>query len=507
MKKKDLLLRVSIVPLILLALLVMLFTEAPLSDYDRISVIIVHTNDVHGSIWAKESEMGYAHMAAIVKEIREANNNVLLLDAGDTFQGSSVASLSQGESIVKIMNSMGYDAMVVGNHDFAYGWQRLSELAEKANFPLLSANVRKPDGVPLLETSTIKELDGLKVGIFGLTTTETPRKTHPRNVEGLIFDDPVHTAKQIVEVLNQECDLIIALVHLPLIGAQDSCARLAEEVEGIDLIVSGHSHIPLENGMVVNDTLIVQAGEMGENLGLVSIEVRDGKLEKAKATLYTPGPMGELRVDSKVQSIINDINKENELLMSEVIGWTDVFLNGEKEYVRTSRTNLGNLVAEAMLEATGADGAIMNGGGIRTSIEVREITRADVINVLPLNNYVILIEMKGSDLIQALEHGVSFYPEISGAFPQVAGIDFSFSADKEPGNRLVEVTIGGQELDPEKMYRIAINDFMLAGGSGYTIFEKGRVLGEYGLLVDIVAEYIQNNLNINVESLVSLAAF
>jgi len=502
LKKKDLILRVSIVPLILLVLLGMLFTEAPLSEADRISIIIVHTNDVHGSIWEREREMGYAHIAAKVKEIRSLHKNVLLLDAGDTFQGSSVASLSRGESIVKIMNSMGYDAMVAGNHDFAYGWQRLSELAEMANFPVLSANVRKTDGDTLLEASTIKELDGLKIGIFGLTTTETPGKTHPRNVEGLIFDDPIHTAKKMVEVLRNECDLIIALVHLPLIDAQDSCARLAEEVEGIDLIVSGHSHIPLENGTVVNDTLIVQAGEKGENLGIVSMAIRDGKLEEAKATLYTPDLKGELLSDSEVQSIINDINKENEELMSEVIGWTDVFLNGEREYVRTSRTNLGNLVAEAMLEATKADGAIMNGGGIRTSIDVGYITRADIINVLPLNNYVILIEMKGSDLIQALEHGVSFYPEISGAFPQVAGIDFSFSAHKEPGNRLIEATIGGQKLDPEKMYSIAINDFMLAGGSGYTIFERGRILGEYGSLVDIVTEYIQKNLKINMESCV-----
>ena len=246
----------------------------------------------------------------------------------------------------------------------------------------------------------------------------------------------------------------------------------------------------------------MQAGEKGENLGIVSMAIRDGKLEEAKATLYTPDLKGELLSDSEVQSIINDINKENEELMSEVIGWTDVFLNGEREYVRTSRTNLGNLVAEAMLEATKADGAIMNGGGIRTSIDVGYITRADIINVLPLNNYVILIEMKGSDLIQALEHGVSFYPEISGAFPQVAGIDFSFSAHKEPGNRLIEATIGGQKLDPEKMYSIAINDFMLAGGSGYTIFERGRILGEYGSLVDIVTEYIQKNLKINMESCV-----
>jgi 2',3'-cyclic-nucleotide 2'-phosphodiesterase (5'-nucleotidase family) len=496
LNKRSLFLKVSIIPLIVLALFGVLFNETIPTDADTVSVTIVHTNDIHGRVWEEAPvAMGYAHIAAKVKEIREVNKHVLLLDAGDTFQGSSAASLSRGESIVKIMNSMDYDAVVAGNHDFGYGWQRLCELSEMADFPVLSANVRTQDGRELLESLTIKELGGMRIGIFGLTTPETLQKTHPGNVEGLVFYDPVQTARKMVEELNDKCDLIIALVHLPLIDTEDSCARLAEEVEDIDLIVSGHSHVPLENGMYVNDTYIVQAGEYGKNLGLVNIVVRNGIPEEVKASLYSPAwTEAGLQADEDVRFVINETNKENEKILSQVIGRTDIFLNGEREQVRTSRTNLGNLVAKAMLAATGADGAIMNGGGIRTSIDVGEITRGDVLNVLPFNNCVILKEVKGSDLIQALEHGVALYPEISGRYPQVAGIDFKFAPDKEPGNRIIEVTIAGQELEPENMYKIAVNDFIAAGGDGYTMLEKCRVIGEFGPLDNIVAEFIQENM-------------
>jgi 2',3'-cyclic-nucleotide 2'-phosphodiesterase (5'-nucleotidase family) len=197
--KGSVYLRVSVIPLIVLALFGLLFTGAVPTEDDTVFITIVHTNDVHGRVWAEEGgAMGYTHMAAIVKELREAGENVLLLDAGDTFQGSSAASLSQGESIVKIMNSMGYDAMVAGNHDFAYGWQKLCELSEMANFPVLSANVVGQDGRELLQPATIKELGGVRIGIFGLTTPETVYKTHPRNVGGLLFTDPVQRAREMV---------------------------------------------------------------------------------------------------------------------------------------------------------------------------------------------------------------------------------------------------------------------------------------------------------------------
>ena len=488
MNRRFLFLDVFIIGLIVLVLLVLPFDGTNSVDAEIVSITVLHTNDIHGRVWEEESvAMGYAHITAKVEETRKANENVLLLDAGDTFQGSSAASLSRGQSIVRIMNSMDYDAMVVGNHDFGYGWQRLCELSEMADFPVLSANVFGHDGRELLHPLTIKELSGIRIGIFGLTTPETLYKTHPLNVEGLTIDDPVERAKEMVEILNDKCDLIIALVHLPLMDTEDSCARLAEEVEGIDLIVSGHSHVTLEKGMEVNGTYIVQAGEYGGNLGIVNIVLKNRASAEIKASLYSSAwTEAGLQADEDVQLLINEMEKENEKILSQVIGRTDSFLDGERNRVRTGETNLGNLVAQAMLTVTGADGAIMNGGGIRTSIKAGEITRGDILNVLPFNNFVILKEIKGAEIVQALEHGVSLYPEVSGRYPQVAGITFSFAPEEEPGNRLIEVKIGGQELEPEKMYKIALNDFIAAGGDGYTMLKNSRVLREYGALDNIV---------------------
>jgi len=191
--------------------------------------------------------------------------------------------------------------------------------------------------------------------------------------------------------------------------------------------------------------------------------------------------------------LIDEIEEENEAILSQVIGWTDILLDGERSQVRTSITNLGSLIAQAMVTATEADGAIINGGGIRTSIEAGEITRRDILNVLPFNNYVVLKEVKGSEILQALEYGVSAYPEQNGRFPQVAGIAFEFAPDREPGSRITEVTINGQELEPEKTYKIAVNDFIAAGGDGYTMLKDAPVLKEYGVLESMVAEYIKGN--------------
>jgi 5'-nucleotidase len=493
-KKRYIFLLIGFLALLALALIALpLNEEAVPAHSETVSLTIIHTNDVHGRIWEEEqAAMGYMHMAAKVKEARETNENVLLLDAGDTFHGSSAASLSLGESIVKIMNGMGYDAMVPGNHDFGYGWQRLRELSGLAGFPVLAANVRESRGNMLLEPSTVKELNGIRVGIFGLTTLETLHKTHPRNVEGLLFDDPVQSAREIVEELRDDCDFLIALAHLPLTDTEDSCARLADEVDGIDLIVSGHYHVPLDGGMVVNDVYIVQAGEYGGCLGLVDIVFENKIAREINPSLYLPAwTEAGLKRDGEIEMLIAGIEQESELYLSEVIGRTEIFLDGEREHVRTRETNLGKLVAEAMVRATGADAALTNGGGIRTSIKEGEITKRDILNVLPFNNYVVVKEVEGSDIVQALEHGVSLYPEPGGRYPQVAGIEFTFAPEKEPGSRVGEVKVAGQELDPERMYKLALNDFNAAGGDGYTMLAKSRLLGEFGSLSDMVIEYIQ----------------
>lgn len=409
--------------------------------------------------------------------------------------GSSVSSLTRGEAIVKIMSIMKYDAMVMGNHDFAYGVERLYELIAMADFSMLSANTyKKVDGTNLLSAYTIKEVAGIRIGILGLTTPETMYQTAAQHVKDLIFVDPIEKAKEMVKLLRDRCDFIIALVHLPMEYTEDSCERLANEVDGIDLIVSGHSHLVFENGWEVNDKYIVQTGEKGLNLDIVNIVFENGSPVEVKPSLYSPySPTWdgeELKTDKDVQMLVDEIDDEFQDILAEEIGWTDVFLDGERAHIRTSQTNLGSLVAQAMLEISGADVTILNGGALRTSIKLGYITRKDLLNVMPFNSLQ-LIELKGSDIHAALEHGVLSYPEMSGKYPQVAGMIFDFAPDNEPGDRVSNIRIGDEMLDPEKTYKVAVTDFMAGGGDDYTMMVGAPTLGLYGLMADVVAQYIQ----------------
>lgn len=464
------------------------------AEGEQVEIIIVHTNDTHGRV--KEGSydgMGFGKIATKVKEIRAENENVLVLDAGDAFHGQTIASLVEGESIVKIMDAIGYDAMVPGNHDFNYGQERLVELAELAGFSILSSNVIKEDGETLLPAYEIKELGGLKIGIFGLSTPETTYKTHPKNVVGLTFKDPIEVAKSMVEELKDEVDVVIALSHLGMDeSSTDTSIKVAQEVEGIDLIVDGHSHSELPEGMLVNNTLIVQAGEFDKNLGIVELVYQDGEITNT-ATLLTKEEAAELAEDEDLVALVEEIEAENSVVLSAVVGSTDVYLDGERENVRAGETNLGNLITSAMVEATGADIAITNGGGIRASIEAGEITKGDVITVLPFGNYVVVKEISGANIVAALEHGIDSYPATKGAFPHVAGMEFTFDEANPAGSRVVEVKVNGEILDPAKMYKVATNDFMAAGGDDYTMLADGELLGEYPALDEVMISYIEEH--------------
>jgi 5'-nucleotidase len=469
------------------------FSLATAVENEEVNITIVHTNDTHGRVEeGKYAGMGFAKIATKIKELREANENVLVLDAGDTLHGQIIAQLSEGESIIKIMNAMGYDAMVPGNHDFNYGQERLLELSEMADFPIISANILKEDGSKLLTPYIIKELDGVKIGIFGLSTPETTYKTHPNNVEGLTFNNPVETAKEMVAELEDKTDIIIALSHLGLDQSSEyTSEKIANEVEGIDLIVDGHSHTSLSEGKLIGNTLIVQTGEYDKNLGIVNIKYTNGQITEMTASLFTKEEAAELSEDEELLAVVSEVKAENEKITSVVVGSTDIKLVGEREKVRTGETNLGNLIAEAMLKVTGADIALTNGGGIRASIEPGEITRGDIITVLPFGNYVVVKEVKGSDILAALELGISAYPETLGAFPHVAGITFKFNPEKESGSRLIEVKVNGEPLDPNKTYQLATNDFLAAGGDNYVMLADDKVVGEFAGLDEVLAEHIK----------------
>jgi 2',3'-cyclic-nucleotide 2'-phosphodiesterase (5'-nucleotidase family) len=456
-------------------------------------LVIIHTNDMHSrAIYVEEREIGYALIAAEAEKLRQAGERVLLLDAGDTFHGMAMASLHHGESIVAFMNIAGYEVMTPGNHDFNYGAGRLIELAAMADFPLVAANVRNDSG-PLFPPFEVIDYGDLKVGIIGLVTTETYFKANPAGLTGIIFDDPIEAARLATEELaGQDVDLIIALTHLGLDLDSDavSSRQLAEAVEGIDLIVDGHSHQRLPEGVWVNKTLIVQTGCYSSDIGLVRISFSNDGSKLLSARLIDVVEADSLDPEPLVTAAIERYNLLNEPVLQEIVSYSSVDLVGEREQVRFEQTNLGDAIVSAMLLESGADVAIINGGSIRASIAAGPVTKGDLIAVLPFGNTTGLVEVTGAELVAMLENGLAAYPEPSGAFPHVGGLTYSFAAESEPGLRTSDWMVGTQPLDPEAHYRLVTTDFLLAGGDNYEMLKGKRVLFEYGTLDELLADYM-----------------
>lgn len=460
------------------------------------TLTILHTNDIHGRFQYDDGDrdpsIGHAKFKTLVEDFRE-KGNVLLLDAGDVLHGTTDINLSKGKAMVNLMNLLEVDAMVPGNHDFNYGYERLLELKEMADFPIIAANlVHESDGSRDFDEYIVKEYDGFKVGIFAIATEETKVKSHPDNTKGIEFTDYIEASKKAVKDLQKEnVDIIIGLTHVGVDGETDVTTRdIAKKVEGIDVIVDGHSHTRLEKGELVGDTLIVQTGSHLSNIGIVKIELKYGKIDK-KASLFTVKDAEKLQANKEVEDVINKMEEANKLIKQEVIGKSHVDLIGERDIVRTGESTLGNLITDAMLDASNADIAITNGGGIRASITAGDITVEEVLQAFPFTNFSSSIEVSGKEIVDALEHGVKAYPETAGGFPHVAGMKYEFDSSKRVGEKVTKVLIGEKEIDLDKKYELVTNDFMAIGGDGYEMFKGKKIISEGGLFSDILVDYLK----------------
>jgi 5'-nucleotidase len=470
--------------LLVFIFIISLFPATVSAETDStVLLTVIHTNDAHGRMDA----VPYITQLGIT-------GNVLILDAGDTFHGQTAANLSRGEAMVEVMNAVGYSAMVPGNHDFNFGTERLLELSALMDFPLLAANVKTADEQNLFQPYEVFRLDGVTVGVFGLVTPETVIKSDPRNIAELTFADPVETAEAMVAALKAEgCDIIIALMHMGLdeSSAASNRSDTIALIPGIDIIIDGHSHSFLENGLLAGDTLIVQTGEHGKHIGVVEI-TRTGKT----ARLIETG--GELPADEDILILIAELEAANEALTGAVVGYTPVFLDGRRENVRTGETNLANLLTDSMLWATAADVAFLTGGNIRASVDAGEITMGHVLTVLPFSNLLVTMELTGAELLGVLEHGVGAYPEQAGSHIQVSGISFSFDPDAKPGERVHSVRLAnGDPLEAGTTYTVATIEFLAFGGDGYDT--AGRSLVYYGGDADALADYLATEPAINDE--------
>lgn len=482
---------------ITMVLSLVLFNPISAFAEDAKELVILHFNDTHARVKSVEKDgvvtgVGFDRIAQYKQDLLKENPNVLMLDAGDTLHGQPIATLSQGESIVKILNLMGIDAFTPGNHDFNYGFARLQELEKMMNFPIVSANVMDKSGKEVFKPYVIKEMDGFKVGIFGLSTPETSYKTNPKNVETIDFTDTIAAAKKAVEALEKEnVDVIIALSHLGLDQGDDTSDKVAEAVDGIDLVIDGHSHTTLEEGRMVKNTLIASTGEYDKAFGIVTLKIANGEVTEKSAKLMAAADTKDIVPHPDVVALLADIDKGLNEILSEKIGTSTVMLDGARENVRTKETNFGQLVADAMLDATGAEVALTNGGGIRASIEAGDITKNHIVTSFPFGNYLVTKEVKGKDIKAALEHGLSKYPEQNGGFPHVAGITFTFNTANPAGSRVSDLMVGGSPVDMEKAYLFVTNDFMAAGGDDYTMLKPYATVNEYAAFDEILVNYIK----------------
>ena len=460
-------------------------------------VIIFHTNDMHARVQDTDDNgksIGLAEMAAAVKTVKAKNSATLWLDAGDTFHGMPMITISKGENLVPLLNSAGLDAMTAGNHDFNYGSAQLEKLAKQLKFPLLDANViRKSNGKLLFKPYKIFKLNGIKIGVFGLSTPETAFKTNPKNVKTVEFLNPVEVSKEMIKQLRPKCDVLIAVMHMGVDASSEfTSERIARETDGIDLIVDGHSHTALTEGLRVKDTLIVQTGWHEYRLGKATIEVENHKIISKKAELLDAEEVKAIcpKPDKKILEELAQANDKAQKLLDVVVAHSDKKLSSERLLVRRNESELGNLAADAFRWAAKSDIAIVNGGGLRADLPEGDVKKRDTMAIFPFGNTLRVAEIKGSTIREMLEHSVEYYPASFGGFLDVSGMTFSYDPSKPAKHRVEKIFVGGQPLDENKTYTIALADFQTAGGDDYTMLTGLKIVGELGTFDEILADYL-----------------
>jgi len=496
----------------ILALVVTAFTgcwkqpnPAPPAPGPTAEIILLHTNDTHGRVAGNDTDViGIDRIAAIHAGLP----NSILLDAGDALHGLPIATLLRGADIVALMGKAGYDAMAVGNHEFNYGWARLRELRDMADFPLLASNIQK-DAAFLLDDTAMIEVDGVKIGLFGLTTEGAAHSTMPAYVEGLAFEDAVATAKaKVGDLRGQGAHVVVALCHLGCVPCEGGTLtpELAREVPGIDVIIDGHSHTLLPEGMAENGVLIAQAGDNGKYLGKVTIALENGKITAKTASLIDYEQAQETPPDEAVAARLAEILAEQKVILQEPVGESANDMSSARAPgVRTQEMPLGSLVADAYREAAAADIAVANGGDIRADLKAGTVTKGDIISVLPFGNTLMMKAVTPALLREALENGVSGIvldangkidneQSPQGRFLQVSGFCFSYDPAAPVGERVVSITLddGTQLLldDDTTSLRLAGTNYVMTGGDSYTMLGELPVERELGAADEALAAFI-----------------
>ena len=492
---------------------------------EKVEAVIIHTNDVHGRILEEKSVIGDAKLAAVIDKERKENKNTLVVDAGDAFQGLPISNSSKGEERAKILNTIGYDAMAVGNHEFDFGLDEVKKYKELLNFPLLSANTYVNDA-RLFEASTIIDKDKTVVGdefvVIGVTTPETATKTHPKNVQGVTFRDPISEVTKVIDEIDAKARAMktdyknyVILSHLGIDNTTplewqgstlaDALSKKASLKGKRVIIIDGHSHT-VETAKYGDNVTYNQTGSYLNNIG--KIVLKSNKLI-ADTSLISAAEAKKIEPNKEVLAMVEKIESaykaDNAVV---VLPNNTVELSGIRENVRVRETNLGNVVADSLYEygqkgfSHPTDIAVTNGGGLRETIaKGKDITKGDIIAVLPFGNTISQIAVTGKQVQEMFakslssilqvgkdgnnvldENGLPLF-EPSGGFLQISGARVYYNPEKAVSERILGIEVLSHEtgkyekLDLNKTYYLTTNDFLAAGGDGYTMLGGTREEG------------------------------
>lgn len=464
----------------------------------KVDITFLHINDVY-EISARNGKGGFAELKTVIDAERAKARNSLLSLGGDLFGSSMMSGITKGEQMVALTNAVGVEIAVPGNHEFDFGPDVFVQRVKESKYPWIATNMMGPDGKAFGGTYpyAMQNIGGLKFGFFGLITPDTTALSSPGpNVK---FTPYEAAAREAVKYLkSQGADIVVALTHLTI--AEDR--ELARKVKDIDVILGGHDHDPIL--FYENSVVIMKAGYDAHYLGAAEMT-----FEKKPAANNAPATMAKTfngmrfvptagaRPDPQVAAVVKTYEDRLDAQLKQPVGVTQTELDSRRGQVRRRETAMGNLIADAVRDYVKADLAIVNGGGIRGDkiyAAGATLTRRDVANELPFTNTATLTELKGADILAALENGVSDVENNAGRFPQISGMTFTFDARRPKGQRVLNVTVGGRPLDTSATYRVATNDYMLGGGDGYAALSKGRTVidGSGGMLLsNVVMAYIE----------------
>jgi len=492
----------GISPLLLLASLLFL-SLSPVGAENNARVLILHTNDLHGQLLPLEDKAlatppetvgGAAYMGTEIKRMREKyGNRVLLLDSGDIAQGTPISNLSFGKPVVMFMNYMGYDAMAPGNHEFDWGFQKMKEMLKEAKFPILCANIveEKTGKIPSPFTPyAIFERDGLKIGVIGVLTPDTVTMSNPRNLEGLRFLKPEEPIRNYMKEIRGKGVRVIGLLsHMGIYEDR----KIAAAVPGISFIVGGHSHTALQNAEKVGETIIVQTGSSGRNLGSLLLTINRDTGAITSCTIeheLIPIINRNIIPDREVEKILAPYYEKVKPIMNMVVGHSsdDLLHRAPAGY---GDTPLGNFITDVIRTTYGADLVLYNTEGIRAPIYKGDITSADIFSVLPFDNEVVTLKLTGAQVREAIEFFIG-----NPKYIQVSGATLTYHPKREKGSKVADIMIGGRPLDPEKTYTLATVDFLYYTTGDFDVLRKGKNL-TYGKVVrSVLEDYVRKHRNV-----------